>query len=201
MAMALALLTSSSGALAEERPVVGTVEAAVPRINAVYGDDRRSLATRSPVRFRDILTTGSGARMEVRLADGSEVTLGENTELLVDEFIYQPQEKQHRLGMRMLRGAFLFTSGRGASSPRQTQIRLPVAVLGVRGTTLWGGTLDECCEVFVFEGEVTVSTDRGSVTLTEGEGTKVIEGNPPTPPKIWGQAKIDRARALVTLEP
>jgi hypothetical protein len=55
--------------------------------------------------------------------------------------------------------------------------------------------------VLVLEGEITVSNQAGSVTLSgTGQGTDVPSPlDPPGPAKAWGVEKIARAVATVTL--
>jgi hypothetical protein len=68
----------------------------------------------------------------------------------------------------------------------------------VRGTEFFAGPIDGAYGVFVFDGEVDVATSAGSVTLKKGEGTTLTESRvAPTPPKLWGAAKIARAERLV----
>ena len=42
------------------------------------------------------------------------------------------------------------------------QIRTPVAAMGVRGTTVWGGPIDNGYGVIVLSGEVTVNREEGN---------------------------------------
>jgi hypothetical protein len=67
-----------------------------------------------------------------------------------------------------------------------------------RGAKFFAGPIDGAYGVFVYQGEVEVSTSSGSVTLKDGEGTTLTQSRvAPTPPKLWGAAKIARAEKLV----
>ncbi|MGB6441171.1 MAG: hypothetical protein WBE89_18005 [Methyloceanibacter sp.] len=79
-------------------------------------------------------------------------------------------------------------------------VSTPVADIAVRSTEFWGGPLDKY-GVLVLEGELTVSNQSGSVTLSgTGQGTDVPSPlDPPGPAKAWGAEKIASAVATVTL--
>jgi hypothetical protein len=79
-------------------------------------------------------------------------------------------------------------------------VSTPVADVAVRSTEFWGGPLDKY-GVLVLEGELTVSNQSGSVTLSgTGQGTDVPSPlDPPGPAKAWGAEKIASAVATVTL--
>ena len=78
-------------------------------------------------------------------------------------------------------------------------IRTPLATLGIRGTTVWGGPIDDGYGVFVQSGQVVVSTQRGRVTLGPGQGTMLRPRQAPEAVKTWPAAKVERALATVAL--
>jgi hypothetical protein len=71
----------------------------------------------------------------------------------------------------------------------------------VRGTEFWGGPIEGQYGVLLLEGEVTVSNQAGSVTLSApGQGTDIPSPlDPPGAVKPWGADKIARAVASVAL--
>lgn len=197
---ALALLAPAASA---ERLQVGDVDQTQAEVAAAYAGTTRALAPQSPLLFEDAVTTGAGARLLATLADGSALTLGENARLVIDEFVYDPGTAGGSLGAE-IRGAFLFVGGE-IEGPEggKIELRTPVATLGVRGTTVWGGPIDEGYGVLLQEGEVTVTTPTGTVVLDEpGEGTMIIDPNgAPGEPVAWPQDKIDRAVETITFSP
>jgi hypothetical protein len=71
----------------------------------------------------------------------------------------------------------------------------------VRGTEFWGGPIDAKYGVLLLEGEVTVSNQAGSVTLSAaGQGTNIPSPlDPPGAPSAWAAEKIARAVESVAL--
>lgn len=191
----LFLLLTVAEITAAQRPAVGTVERIQGQCIAVFGDSTRRLHDQDDIFQRDLLITSAGARLQVILADGTRVTLAEEAELLVDEFVYEPQADRGNLGLRSLLGAFEFSGGAvEALSESSIEIMTPVAMLGVRGTAFWAGPIDDGYGVLVLDGGVEVANRSGTVILGPGEGTMLYSRDrAPTPVKRWGQAKIDRA--------
>jgi hypothetical protein len=153
------------------------------------------LAPADPVYSRERIVTGDAARLAIGFMDSTKLTVGENADVTLDDFVYQPGGQS---AMRIsLVGAFRFISG--PTTPAAT-LTTPFAVIGVRGTDFWGGPIDGVFGVVLFEGSVTVTSNGVQVILDQpGEGVDI---NPvaavPGPVVNWAQAKIDRAVATVT---
>ncbi len=188
------------GQEADDRTQVGTVEQVRNRAEALYRGDVRALAPTAPVLYRDLMRTGPEARLRARLADGSELRMGENAELEVDEFVQRAGE-QRSLTLDVLKGALRFISGKLDEGARSgIHVRTPVAILGVRGTDFWVGPIDGAIGVLVITGEVVVASDVGQVSLGPGEGTMIGDDGRLSQVKVWGPAKVERALAMVAFE-
>jgi hypothetical protein len=80
----------------------------------------------------------------------------------------------------------------------KVEIRTPVGVIGVRGTTVWGGPIDNGYGVIVLSGEVTVTGRRGTVTLKQGQGTMLFGDSKPQRAAAWPAGRMKRAVASIT---
>lgn len=148
----------------------------------------------------DIITTQDDTRLEITFVDGTVLTMGEQARLTLDDFVYDPENSRANLSVSIFEGAFLFVSGlMGKQKTKDMKITTPLATIGIRGTTFWGGALDNPLDVLLLEGEIDVVTSRGSVLLDEdGQGTTVSAPNQaPTKPIFWPEAKRQRAFASV----
>lgn len=185
---------------ADSRLPIGQVDRIQGPASASFDETTRRLRPADPVYLDDRLTTETGARLRVRLNDETEITLGENAELVVDRFVYQPDADTGSLALETLKGAFLFTGGL-VESLKTSDVRIvtPVATLGIRGTSAWGGRIDDQYGVFVLDGAVTVATEGGQVSLEAGQGSTITARDaPPGPAKRWPPEKV--ARAIATVE-
>jgi len=197
---AFGFLAWSISASAEETSI-GTVRRVQAQVDALRAADVLHLAAASPLEANDLLRSGEKARLEAELVDGTKLTLGESAELKLDAYVYDPANSARNRLTARIKGAFLFVGGKVEGAGSEVKIITANAVMGVRGTTFWGGPIDKAYGVLALSGTVTVSTNAGSVTLTEGQGTMITNADaPPEAPKIWPDAKRTRAMATISFE-
>jgi hypothetical protein len=189
---------SASVAVAEPM-TIGAVDKVQAHVDATQSGQTRPLVVNSDVYFRDRCHSGEGARLQATLKDGTQLTLGENATLVVDEFIYDPSRSRAELAIRVVRGAFLYVGGLiDKETDANVRIRTPVGAIGIRGTTVWGGPIDKGYGVIVLSGEVTVTGRRGTVTLKQGQGTMLFRDGKPQRAAPWPVGRMRRAVASIT---
>ncbi len=195
--LSLLLLAPGSFAIAAE-DVAGTVTRLKGSAVAMQDALPRALKVGDKILRGDVISTGAGARLEMKMLDEAVMTLGEKTIFVVIDYIAQGEPNA---AVRLLQGAFSAVSGdmmkiAGARFTVETE----TATIGIRGTTFWGGTLDGVFEVALLAGPaVIVENKAGRVVIGKvGEGTTIGAADvAPTPPKAWGQGKLGRAIATV----
>ena len=85
----------------------------------------------------DSLRTGEVGRIGVTLKDDTRVSLGPDSEVRLERFVYAPAEGNLALALKFGRGAAAYVSGRIAKiAPDSIRLETPAAIVGVRGTTL-----------------------------------------------------------------
>ena len=96
--------------------------------------------TRSDLKLRDQiirnaeLATADKGALEVTFLDGSRLTMGQNSRLTVDEYVYSGPGGTGKQTIRYTKGLFRFISG---SIPKdQVKIETPTVTIGIRGTIL-----------------------------------------------------------------
>ena len=195
----LAAMIFGAGVAAADPTTVGAVDKVQAHVDATQAGQTRSLAIDSDVYFRDRCRSGAGARLQATLKDGTQLTIGENATVMVDDFVYDPIKSRGELSIRVAKGAFLYVGGLIEGEPgAKVQIRTPVAAIGVRGTTVWGGPIDNGYGVIVLSGEVTVTGRRGTVTLKQGQGTMLFGDGKPRGAAAWPAGRMKRAVASIT---
>jgi hypothetical protein len=194
----LLCLVSSFSARVAAAPVVGTVskvenQAKVGTTPAVVG---------TPVHMNDELRTGPNARLEVTFRDDSVLTLGEMAKVVIDRYVFNPQQGTGELALTTTRAAFRFTTGRLNQLPDHSIIvNTPVAALAVRGTDFWGGIVDYQYGVLLLKGKLNVSNSGGEAEITTpNQGidfAPTLKKGPQGPgkPYQWPKEKIERALA------
>ncbi|MDX2221951.1 MAG: FecR domain-containing protein [Rhodospirillaceae bacterium] len=150
----------------------------------------------------DLLTTGPNGKLRVVFADQSEITLGPDAEVLVDEFVYGRGAADNAV-LKLVSGPARFISGALARAENERfSVNTPVAVIGIRGTDFFTEQRGERLSVALFSGyAVAVTNDSGTTVLRPGEGTDAYGPAQPTPALSWQPDRINRALDLVSILP
>lgn len=150
----------------------------------------------------DVISTGKGSRIEIKMLDDSIMTLGERASFTVIDFIATGPAPTASL--RVLEGAFAAISGKIAKvADAGMVIETRTATIGIRGTGFWGGTIDGDFQIALLTpGSITVENKAGRVVLDKvGTGTLIKDGKTaPTAPNEWGGDKLDRAKKTVAFQ-
>ncbi len=83
----------------------------------------------------DLLKTAESSGAGIIFSDGTLVTIGADTELLLNKYIFQPKDNEYAFDVYMKKGTAIYNSGRlGKLSPESVQFRTSKATIGIRGT-------------------------------------------------------------------
>lgn len=152
----------------------------------------------------DRFSTGVNSIAELRLRDGTLLTVGKESEFQIQDFrIYR--DRPNIALFELAKGAFRSVTGAITRRTHRFEVRTQVATIGVRGTDFWGGygLTENGLDVVMLDGHgVYVKGAAGQVELDKpGLGTTVLaDGGQPAAPKTWGEAKLKRAVATVTVD-
>jgi len=90
-----------------------------------------------PIEAADRILTRAESSLGLILQDDTTVTLGPESELLVSDFIFEPQQSRFSMILKMLKGSFLYMSGViGKLAPESIELETPDSTIAVRGTRL-----------------------------------------------------------------
>lgn len=135
MAAALTLLAWLACPALGEEAIVGSVKTV--RGSVVVRRGAETIACREGLHLvaLDVLQTSADGRVGMILQDGTRISIGPNSELKIDRFIYQPASSKFDLLVRLIRGVMAYTSGKIAKfSPESVRVETPVGTIGIRGT-------------------------------------------------------------------
>ena len=152
------------------------------------------------IEMNDLLKTGEG-KLGMTFVDDTKLQMTENSKVLVDEFVYDPNQKDAgKLAIKVASGTARYASGQIAKNdPSKVKINTPTATVSVRGTdfTATVGELGDSTIILLPScpvgykkieectvGVIDVETAAGTVTLTEAFSATVASmyEKPPTPP-------------------
>jgi hypothetical protein len=142
--------------LAQRPPAPAMVEGVQMPAWVERGGATRPLAPGMQLVAGDQLRTGAGARVLVKLAEGSTVKVGENARIGVAEL--RPEDDGvFRAALRVIEGAFRFTTDKLSKvKRREVSISVGTVIAGVRGTDLWGKSTPGREVVCLIEGRIEV---------------------------------------------
>lgn len=135
VALGTALVAILLGAVEGAAPSVGLVKVAEGTAVMLRGDQTLLARAGLALLEGDILRTGADGRLGVVLRDDTRVSLGPETEIRIDRFVFAPAQGRLALVLKMARGIAAYVSGKIAKlSPDAVRVETPVAIVGVRGS-------------------------------------------------------------------
>lgn len=106
---------------------------------ASQGQVGRKAGSGEPVYLGDEVRTDGEGQLQIMLLDESVFTIGPNSAVVIDTFIYDPATHEGKIDARVIQGVFRFITGQIAhKKPEQVEIKLPTGSVGVRGTIFYG---------------------------------------------------------------
>jgi len=86
----------------------------------------------------DEISTGPAGGLQILLLDETVFTLGPDSRMTIDTFVYDPASADGKVDAQLVKGAFRFISGRVArKNPKQMNVALPSGTIGIRGTIVF----------------------------------------------------------------
>ncbi|WP_137391740.1 FecR family protein [Rhodoligotrophos defluvii] len=120
--------------------------------------NKRKAQVREDVYRGDVVETLRQSALQILLVDETVFTVGQNCEITIDEFVYDPNAGSGKVAASIAKGAFRFMTGKiGTANPSAVSLRTPASTIGIRGTM----------------GEVAVGPDAVAICKAAGIGSGV----------------------------
>ena len=170
------------------------------------------------VEMQDHVVTANG-RIKMTFLDDTVLRLTEHTEVTIDEYYYDPnQSSSSRMTMNFVSGTARFATGRLGLVPKENiVITTPTATIGIRGTDFTTSidelgrslfillpetecTIDGDCSP---SGEITVTNEGGTVTLTEAYSATMVSSldKVPTEPVTLDNVNLNMIDNMFIVNP
>jgi len=164
----------STGLCAQE---IGTAAAVNPSAQARGQGGARTIIIGQSIAHRERIQTTAAGSVQLLFVDKTSMTIGPNSDLAIDEYVFDPKANTGRLTATLAKGLVRFVGGQ-VSHTGTAEITTPNGLVGIRGGVGIIGTH----QVFIGFGQGTVTAGSSKVTLDPGEYTQIVNGLPPTPP-------------------
>jgi hypothetical protein len=123
---------SLTTAYAIEKPVVGVISAAVGEI---YNQNNKKLKNGDKIYFGDSIIVKDKSNSQILLLDETVMSVGSNSEIKIDEFVYDPKTKDGKILSQIKNGSMkVLTGGVSEKNPANLEIKVPAGTIGTRGT-------------------------------------------------------------------
>ncbi len=111
---------------------IGVIAAGVGNI---LNQKNENLSTGSKIYFGDTIIVKAQSNAQILLLDETALTVGEKSEITIDEFIYDPQSKVGKIVSNIKIGTVKIITGEiSKKDPDNLEINVPTGSVGARGT-------------------------------------------------------------------
>lgn len=182
-------VAASIGSVTEHQGPPAQLERDKEKLDAAQGTE---------VQMNDTISTAR-SKMKLTFDDNTDVSLTEQSRLVIDDFVYDPDSGTGRLAATVAMGTVRYASGAVAKNSRENvRLRTPTATISVRGTD-FTMTVDEIGQSLIillptcpedakdeaecWTGEILVENDAGQVLLNQAYQATVVNSRSAAPSK------------------
>jgi hypothetical protein len=196
---ALVLLGGMSAGLAQER--VGVSSAVNPdATGAPPGQAARKLVIGQEVVFNERIATQAEGQTQLLFLDESSMTVGPNSDLTIDQFVYDPKTGGGKLAMSATKGLLRFVGGKLSKQDEAVTLRTNSATLAIRGGAFIVnmGADGRLTAIFIYGRGLTITGVNGVSQTVQRPGFEVVvagRGAAPSAPAPASSAELNQLLA------
>ena len=199
------LLLSTNFSYSSEIGIIGFV------IGDAFNQDGKKLNVGDPIYFGDTISTNEGGKSQILFIDQTVMTVGSNTELTIDEFVYDAENTDGKLLSTIKSGSVKILTGKiSEKNPENLVVETPAGTIGTRGTEFKAAVDPETSKSKILligpgpknslglrPGAVEVSNAAGTVLLDKPYlFTEVNQNTAPRQPVIIPQKELKKFQEL-----
>ena len=181
-----ALAGHATQAAISDQITIGNTRVVVRTVIGTFEGDLRVLALEDDVYHNELIETEQESATKLIFLDETTLTLGPESSVVLDRFVYDPDPSKASLVMTATKGIFRFASGK---LPKNAyRLHTPAATIGIRGTVLElviapaaraGGQAS--VRIALQEGEAIVGDCRGRELILRAGQSIALMWNPAEP--------------------
>jgi len=164
------------------------------------GEAARRLVIGQNVVFQERIATSQIGQTQLLFLDESAMTIGPNSDITIDRFVYDPNTGGGQMAMSATRGVLRFVGGKLSKQENAVSLRTSSATLAIRGGVFMmklapGGELDV---VFVYGDGLTVTGTTGIAQTVRRPGYAITVAGPGAAPSAPYPAPAGFVAQLLT---
>ena len=114
---------------------VGSVKNIEGQAWILRGEERILAKAGTRLMVNDIMKTGVDGAMGIILRDDTIISMGPSSQMVLSEFVFQPEQKHLGMVTKFLKGTFTYISGVMVKlDPESVKVETPEAMVAIRGT-------------------------------------------------------------------
>lgn len=133
---------------------------------------RTPLYTGDAIYQDQLIETGAESSAELMFRDETVLSVGSTARVVIDEFVYDPDQAAGDIVLNTAKGAFRFVSGSAKSE--SYKITTPIGTMGVRGTIIEWAYEDNMLVVILREGGTTICLASEACQTLDQPGTYIV---------------------------
>jgi hypothetical protein len=179
-ALLACLALGSQAAYAEK---VGVAAAVNPdAYSSLSGAPNKQLSIGKSIFYNERISTDASGVVQVLLVDGSTFTVGANSDLVIDRFVYDPRKKSGEIVATFSKGAMRYIGGKISKNEDGVTVKTPSGSLAIRGGMVQGNLAGgNSIFSFLYGEELTFTGSNGQTyTVYQPGYTLDFNGGQPT---------------------
>ncbi len=130
--LVLLVISAQTASAAES---IGTIKTSNGDAKIIRSGSPEAAMVGRPIRQNDVVATGADGAIGVTFTDSTMLSLGPNTEITVDKYVFDPKANNASFTANMAKGTLQFISGEIAKlSPDAVKVNIPTGTIAIRGT-------------------------------------------------------------------
>jgi hypothetical protein len=126
------IILTMSKSYAFSKDFIGVISAG---IGEIINQDSEKLTTGSKIYFGDTIIVKEQSNAQILLLDETAITVGEKSELTIDDFVYDPKSKVGKIVSNIKVGTVRIITGEiSKQNPDNLEVNVPSGLIGARGT-------------------------------------------------------------------
>ena len=118
---------------------VGVAAAVNPdAFSSLAGAPQSQLNIGKSIFFNERINTTTSGVVQVLLVDGSTFTVGPDSDLVIDKFVYDPKKRTGQIAASFSKGVMRFVGGKISKNEDAVTVKTPAGALAIRGCIVQG---------------------------------------------------------------
>jgi hypothetical protein len=129
------LILGTNALCSAESEYIGIVKSVTCDVFFIRKGETTPAVVNMKIMNKDVIKTGPDGAIGVILKDDTVISMGPGSEIIIDDFIFDPVQNELSFVARMIQGTVSYVSGQIVKlSPESVRFETPVATVGIRGT-------------------------------------------------------------------